>query len=211
MTRSAPDKSPTREDAGATGAFIAVVGPSGSGKDSIINYARDHLLGRPNFVFPRRIITRQADARSEDHDTLTIEAFIQTKARGGFALDWEAHGLSYALPASIDDDIAAGRVVIVNTSRSLVPALAARYRHLVVVSVSAHPDIIAQRLASRGREDAATIAKRLSRMQVEESLRSDAILIENSGPIEMAGQRFVHVLEDAALDIEDGKARLGED
>ena len=210
MTRAAPERTPTREAAGVPGTFVAVVGPSGSGKDSIINYAREHLLGRSNFVFPRRIITREADARSEDHDTLSLEAFADAKSRGKFALDWEAHGLSYALPASIDDDIEAGRVIIVNTSRSLIPAIAERYQHLVVVSVSAHPEIIAQRLANRGREDAASIAKRLSRMQVEESLRSDAVLIENSGPIEMAGERFLHVLEDAARDIADGHARLGE-
>lgn len=210
MTRTAPDKSPARKNAGTSGTFVAVVGPSGSGKDSIINYARDHLAGRANFVFPRRIITREADARSEDHDTLSLEAFARTRADGGFALDWEAHGLSYGLPASIDDDIEAGRIIIVNTSRALIPAIAERYEHLIVVVVSAHPEIIAQRLASRGREDAATIAKRLSRMQMEEGLRSDAVLIENSGPIAMAGERFLHVLEDAARDIEDGRARLGE-
>lgn len=211
MTRTASDEALHKPAPFTAGTFVAVVGPSGSGKDSIINYARDHLEGRSNFVFPRRIITRDADARSEDHDTLSVEAFAARKAAGGFALDWEAHGLSYGLPDSIDRDIDAGRVVIVNTSRALVPAIADRYEHLIVVSVSAHPDIIAKRLASRGREDEAAIAKRLSRMQVEESIRSDAVLIENSGPIEMAGERFLHVLEDAARDIADGRARLGEE
>lgn len=210
MTPSASKPAPEPEEpAGAgPGAFVAVVGPSGAGKDSVINYVRERLEGRRDFVFPRRIITRDAD-RSEDHDTLSLEAFAARKARGGFALDWEAHGLSYGLPASIDDDIAEGRIVVVNTSRALIMTLAERYANLLVVSVSAHPDVIAERLARRGREDAATIAKRLSRMQLEEGLRSDTILIENSGPIEMAGERFLHVLQDAARDIESGRAPSG--
>jgi len=180
------------------GVFVAVVGPSGVGKDSVINYARERLAGRREFVFPRRVITRRADARSEDHDTLSLDEFAALKAQGGFALAWEAHGLSYGLPVSVATDIEDGRIVIANTSRALVPVIAERFPNLLVVSLSAHPDVIAQRLASRGREDAATIARRLSRMQVEESLRSDAVLIENSGPIEMAGERFLHVLEETA-------------
>lgn len=204
MSPTAPKTQPYSVP-GGPGIFVAVVGPSGSGKDSLINYVRERLEGRRAFVFPRRIITRKADARSEDHDTLELAEFARLKGEGAFALDWEAHGLSYALPSSIDADIGAGRIVIANTSRALIPAIAERYENLVVVSVSAHPEVIAERLANRGREDAATIARRLARMQMEEGLRSDAVLIENSGPIEMAGERFLHVLTDAERDIEDGR------
>ena len=43
---------------------------------------------------------------------------------GDFAFWWEAHGLKYALPAAIDDDIRAGRTVVCNVSRGIVTACA---------------------------------------------------------------------------------------
>jgi len=181
-----------------SGTFVAVTGPSGAGKDTVISYARERLEGRAPFVFARRVVTRQADPANEDHDSLTPEAFAAEEKAGAFALSWAAHGLSYGLPKAVDADVGAGRIVIANVSRTVVPAIAARYGSLVLVVVTAHPDIIAQRLLARGREDAASIAKRLGRVQVEEALRSEAVLIENSGPVEMAGERFLTILRDIA-------------
>ena len=56
------------------GVFVAA-GPSGVGKDTLINHARAGLAGRPEFVFVRRIITRRPDAHLEDHDSLAPAAF----------------------------------------------------------------------------------------------------------------------------------------
>ena len=86
------------------GAFVAVVGPSGAGKDTLIGYAKARLAekGRGRFHFVRRVITRAADGSTEDHDTLSPMAFERAEADGAFALSWEAHGLCYGLPAEID-------------------------------------------------------------------------------------------------------------
>lgn len=179
------------------GTLVAVVGPSGAGKDSVINYAREKLTGNENVLFVRRIITRAADAQSEDHDTLSEAEFSAAEARGEFALTWAAHGLRYGLPASIDVAIRAGKVVVANTSRAVVGALEERYANFSLVMVSAHPDVIARRLASRGREDDEEIARRLSRLQMEAPMLPDAVRLENSGPIEGAGERFAALLVEA--------------
>jgi ribose 1,5-bisphosphokinase len=180
------------------GVFVAVAGPSGVGKDTIINFARERLAGREAFVFARRIITRAADVMAEDHDTLTPAEFAARLAARQFSLVWQAHGLSYALPASIDADIAAGKVVVANISRQTIDDLKARYENFVLVVVSAHRDVIAARLRARGRESDAEIVARLNRIAVEDTVRYEAVRLENSGPREQAGGRFVSVLEAAA-------------
>ena len=42
------------------GIMIAVVGPSGAGKDSLLNLARTHYRNDPRIGFVRRVITRRA-------------------------------------------------------------------------------------------------------------------------------------------------------
>jgi ribose 1,5-bisphosphokinase len=182
------------------GVFVAVAGPSGVGKDTIINHAREVLAGRSEFVFVRRIITRRPDAETEDHDSLPPEAFEAARRAGKFSLVWRAHGLDYALPRSVDADIAAGRVVVANISRQIIDDLQARYAQFVLVVVSAHRDVIAARLRARGRESDAEIVARLNRIAVEDTVREGAIRLENSGPKERAGDRFVSVLEAAVVD-----------
>lgn len=179
-----------------TGAFVAIVGPSGSGKDALLNFARQRLAGRSEFVFVRRIVTRPADRASEDHDSLSEAEFAALERAGGFALAWPAHGLRYGLPASIDAAIAAGRVVIANSSRQIVPQIEARYRRTTVVAVSAAPAIIARRLAARGREDAAAIAQRLARTVAADALGPATVRLDNSGPLAVAGERLVALLSD---------------
>ena len=119
------------------GVFVAVVGASGVGKDSLINFARDHLADQVAVV--RRVVTRVADDGSEDHDSMTPEAFAAAEQRGEFALSWEAHGLQYGLPITLDDDLTAGRVVIANLSRAALPRVLARYPAALVVEVTAAP------------------------------------------------------------------------
>lgn len=184
-------------DASASGAFIAVVGPSGSGKDSLIDFARQRLAGRAEFTFVRRIVTRPADRAAEDHDSLS-EAHFEALARSnGLALHWQAHGLRYGLPRSIDNDIAAGRVVIANVSRQVIGEAASRYQRVIVTTISARPEIIAQRLAARGREDAEAIRQRLARQLDIAVPGVETVQIDNSGPLQDAGERFLDLLQQA--------------
>ena len=180
-----------------SGTFVAVVGASGVGKDSLIGFARARLEATDRVVFVRRVVTRSADSSSEDHDSMDEAAFAQAEASGQFALSWAAHGLRYGLPIALEDDLAAGRVVVANLSRAVIPDLMLRYPEAVVVSVTADRDVIAKRLASRGRETAESIQRRLDR-SVSDQLPASTVMIDNSGPLAVAGSQFVRLLEDAA-------------
>lgn len=144
------------------GRLVLVVGPSGAGKDTLLGLAQAALADDGDVVFVRRVVTREASAH-ENNVQVTPEAFRSAKEDGAFAIDWEAHGLCYALPRSIDDDIRAGRNVVGNISRTVIPALRAAYADVVVVSITAPPEVLAARLAARGRASDGPLSDRLKR------------------------------------------------
>lgn len=180
------------------GVFVAVVGPSGSGKDTILSYARGRLADRSEFHFVRRIVTRTAAGDAEEHDTLDEQAFETALEKGAFSLHWNAHGLRYALPKAVDHHVENGAVVVANISRTMLEELGSAYANVRIVHLNVAPDVLARRLAQRGREDAAAIEERLRRSAKAVAERDGAIMLDNSGPVEIAGDRFVAILEKAA-------------
>ncbi|MFH5923044.1 phosphonate metabolism protein/1,5-bisphosphokinase (PRPP-forming) PhnN [Roseomonas xinghualingensis] len=146
-----------------TGRLIAVVGPSGAGKDTLMEAAREELRGDPAFVFLRRVITRPAGAGGEDHMAVTEEGFAAMRDAGGLALWWQAHGLLYGLPrAPLEAPLAAGQVVVANLSRQALSEAALRYP-LRVLEITAPLELRAARLAARGRETVEDVMRRLGR------------------------------------------------
>jgi ribose 1,5-bisphosphokinase len=181
----------------AAGTMVVVVGPSGAGKDSVMAYAARHFAGEARMRFVRRVITRPADAGGEAHEAIDADGFRTRAAEGGFAVSWEAHGLSYGIPRETLDELEAGVTLVANGSRSALPAFADAYARLKVVVITARPDILAARLAARGRESAEGIAKRLDRAVPEIVVAADTIVIDNSGALEEAGEAFVSLLASA--------------
>jgi ribose 1,5-bisphosphokinase len=176
------------------GVFVAVVGPSGAGKDTLIRYAWDRLSGEPSVVFVRRVITRAMDGTGENHDTVDVEEFDRREQNGEFALSWEAHGLRYGLPAGIDASIRSGMVAVANLSRAIVPLLGARYANVRVVRVTASPATLAARLAARGRENGGEIRGRIARSSDAALVVDGALVVDNDGPPEKAGERLIAII-----------------
>ena len=147
----------------ARGTLFLVVGPSGAGKDTLIAGARAVLEPGGVYVFPRRAITRPAEAGGEDHEAVSPEGFAEREAEGGFFATWRAHGLAYGLPGCISATLDSGRHVVVNVSRAILADVVERVSPTVAVEIAAASEIRARRLADRAREDGADAARRLAR------------------------------------------------
>ncbi|NRG16945.1 phosphonate metabolism protein/1,5-bisphosphokinase (PRPP-forming) PhnN [Rhizobiales bacterium] len=165
------------------GRLVLVVGPSGAGKDTLMEGVRKALGGDPACHFVRRLVTRDADPGSEDHGTISRRDYEALASNGGAALHWEAHGHGYVLPVALDADIRAGKTVFANGSRKMIGKAREKYETVVTLLITAPREVLAERLLARGRETREEIARRLDRADLDYSAGDGVIAIENTGSI----------------------------
>lgn len=170
------------------GCVVLVVGPSGAGKDAIVDAVRKGLAEDQRFLFPYRIVTRPPTV-AETNDAVSPEEFDLLVRQGGLALHWHAHGLRYGLPVTVDDAVNQGHVVVFNVSRQVVASAQSRYA-CAVVYVDAPLELRAQRLAARRRENAEDVAARLRRVVADFDTGQVDLVIDNSGSLTAAVDRL---------------------
>ncbi|AWY40624.1 phosphonate metabolism protein/1,5-bisphosphokinase (PRPP-forming) PhnN [Pseudomonas putida] len=185
-----------------SGRLIYLIGPSGSGKDSLLDAARARLAERGCRIV-RRVITRSAEAVGEAALGVSMQEFDEMQARGAFALSWRANGLAYGIPKEIDDWLAAGDDVLINGSRGHLPQTRERYPNVLVVLLTVDEAVLRQRLLARGRESVAEIDQRLARNQRfgERLLAEDpnVHLLDNSGSLERTVERLLGCIDEPPL------------
>lgn len=190
---------------GLSGCLVLVVGPSGAGKDTILRETAFRLSGNRRFVFPRRFVTRMADRSAEDHVTISEVEFALAINDGAFALWWRAHGNGYGIGQSIDSDLAAGRTVVINCSRTVIADAMYRYTNLLVVEVTAPPEVLHERIISRGRESEAEAWLRVGREVPPQPPGVPILQIDNAGLLDSA----VCLFHSALLRLQDPVANPG--
>jgi ribose 1,5-bisphosphokinase len=174
------------------GRLVLVVGPSGAGKDTLLRIAHAACADRREIVFAQRVVTRPPSL-SEDNRYLDRDDFQQARARGDFAVDWQAHGHCYALPRAIEEHIRAGRTVVANVSRTVIETMRQYYAEVTVVSVTAPPAVLAARLASRARSSDGQIAQRLGRA-VESAAAAPDVIIQNTGSADHHARELLQII-----------------
>jgi ribose 1,5-bisphosphokinase len=174
--------------------LVYVVGASGSGKDSLIRYARARLASNPAVVFAHRYITREADAGGENHVALSAAEFATRRRTGLFALDWESHGHAYGIGIEINQWLSRGVTVVVNGSREYLPEVQMRYPELLIVWINVSLEVLRDRLNTRGRENAAAIEARLDRHRNLQDQKRFGTTICNNGELAEGGEALVDLI-----------------
>ncbi|GLS86621.1 ribose 1,5-bisphosphate phosphokinase PhnN [Cypionkella aquatica] len=174
-----------------TGQLFLVVGPSGAGKDTLLAGA---VAADPRLHWARRVITRAQVAGGEPFEGVSAPAFQARLQAGEFALHWQAHGLSYGVDAAELAPLAQGRNVLINGSRAALAGALAAYPGLRVIQISAPPEVLADRLALRGRENRAEIADRLKRASYALPEGLPAIEISNDATPEKGIAKLLYAL-----------------
>lgn len=164
-----------------SGRLIAVVGPSGVGKDSVMAGMVAHDT-RLRLV--KRTITRDPDLGGEDYRPMDPQTFADAAERGAFALHWAAHGLSYGIPMQVLTDVRAGQQCLANLSRSALVQATEVFPSLIVLSITANAEILAERLAARGRETPEDIVRRLQQADKPLPTGLDVVTISNDGALD---------------------------
>lgn len=178
-----------------TGKLIYVIGPSGAGKDTILQKAREKVAGTLPLILAHRYITRYPEAGGENHVFLTKPEFLLRKKLDLFALDWASHEHHYGIGKEIDHWLQAGARVLMNGSRGYLPEASRKYPEMKVILIDVSEETLWHRLRSRGRESEADIRKRIERSASFKKIsHSDLSIINNDGPVDRAVEELLEVL-----------------
>lgn len=176
-----------------SGVWVFVCGASGAGKDSVMAWAQKRLARRPDIVFSRRVVTREAQPGADDTPA-TLAQFDALRLNGGLSWHWQAHDLRYGIGSHYATAVQEGRIVVVNGSREHVQGLTPS-TDIRVVQILADPQQLVSRLAQRGRDDPHAVYSRLTRNARFEGLLTHHT-VYNHGALAEAGQQLLTYLTD---------------
>ncbi|MEO0372337.1 MAG: phosphonate metabolism protein/1,5-bisphosphokinase (PRPP-forming) PhnN [Pseudomonadota bacterium] len=181
------------------GRLIAVVGPSGVGKDSVMQGLHDVM---PSLHMVRRVVTRAPELGGEAYDAVSVQEFHDMAQHGAFAVHWGAHGLHYGIPVTIKYHLNRGTDCLANFSRTALAEASTVFARVVVLNITAEPDTLAARLTARGRENAEDIARRLRQAEKPLPCGLNVITLSNDGPLFQTVARATALLQQDPITIE---------
>lgn len=178
------------------GRLIAVVGPSGVGKDSVMAGLCDVM---PYLHLVRRVITRAPELVGEEYDAVSVEQFETLVQDGAFAIHWSAHGLHYGIPITVKYQLGKGTDCLVNFSRKALAHASNIFPRFLVLNITAEPETLARRLVARGRETTKEISKRLEEANKPLPEGLEVVHLANDGPLSQTIARGAALLHPASV------------
>jgi len=184
----------------AGGRIVYLMGASGAGKDSLIDYALTHFPGPRNFAVVRRYVTRKSSGENSrcDHP-LTPAEFRRRQQEGFFCMTWQGYGYHYGIARQeLETLLRKPLNGIINGSRRYHPQARRQYPGLVAILVRADPGLRWLRLETRRRDDPEELATRLKKSDAVSGLNENRLppdhILDNNGPLEVAGEQFISIL-----------------
>lgn len=146
--------------------LIIFIGPSGSGKDTLMVKSRDVLLSEDlNVHIVQRWITRPSD-KTEQFKSITEEEFDRCVNANNFALFWKIYGNCYGVPwQEINPYLEKKFVVLLNLSRKELINIKKIYPNCRVVLVEVSSSLAEERIKQRKRDQGIMLDARLKRLQ----------------------------------------------
>ena len=144
-----------------SGTLFLVLGPSGAGKDTLLDGARAAIegsAGAEHTVFAKRWITRAPEKCSELEMPVSHEEMDAKSDLCQLALHWEAHDTQYAVGNEIKTALAKGRNVVINVSRTCIQTARMKFARVRVINITASEEVLLARLTARGRDSAESCA-----------------------------------------------------
>ncbi|WP_432453946.1 MULTISPECIES: ribose 1,5-bisphosphokinase [unclassified Agarivorans] len=174
-----------------------LVGPSGSGKDSIIDGLREQLKADSNLLIAHRYITRAADSGGENHIALSLPEYTHRKRSGLFAMDWQANGCHYAVGNEVNTWLSMGFSVLFNGSRQQIDLARDLFgERLRVIVLEVEQDVLAERLRKRGREQEHSITARLRRnQQYQTNLQQEFWRLDNNRSLAVTVKKLLKYID----------------
>ncbi|MFM9837813.1 MAG: phosphonate metabolism protein/1,5-bisphosphokinase (PRPP-forming) PhnN [Cyclobacteriaceae bacterium] len=174
-----------------------VMGASGAGKDTLMNYARNAVQSTEKIVFAHRYITRSPFSGNENHISLTEQEFKTRLKQGLFSLHWGSHNNLYGIGIEIDLWMDKGFNVVINGSREYLPTAQKIYPNIIPILIAVSPDVLEERLLLRGRESQEEISKRIQRTQDLNVTIENCQQIQNDSSVEDAGGKLLEIISAA--------------
>jgi phosphonate metabolism protein PhnN/1,5-bisphosphokinase (PRPP-forming) len=173
--------------------IVLVVGPSGSGKDTLLRSARKYFAGKSFIAFARRYITRPPDENEDNYYVDTI-GFDHLQRSGFFLSTWQAHQNYYGIAEHMVGEHHGYSTIVCSISRSAIKDFDSRYENTLTVHVTAEKDILKERLLKRGREKMTDIERRLARAEKKVEARN-LLTFDNSHDLEKNCALFSSLLQ----------------
>ena len=173
--------------------LILLVGPSGSGKDTLLRAARKRFNGSHDLGLVRRYITRPPDG-NEDNYYVDNTCFKLLKHSGFFVSDWQAHNNEYGIAHHALANGTAHGKLLCSISRGAITDFEQHYGDVTVLLVTAPMGLLKKRLTGRDRENDKDIEKRLQRATRPVEARK-LITFDNSASLEKSQSDFITLLE----------------
>ncbi|MDJ0779263.1 MAG: hypothetical protein QNJ85_15455 [Gammaproteobacteria bacterium] len=178
-----------------SGLLFYLVGPSGVGKDSLLEALRIYP-DLPALHLAERYITRPTRRGDDRHVEIDPDTFAVRAARGDFLFTWHSHGFSYAVSNDLLFHLRTGEDVLVNGSRAYLSTAMEIVPGLVPIWMRVSERVLRERLRGRARENAAAIERRLDRNRKLERLwRPEWHVIVNDDDIEQTCRQFLDIRE----------------